>query len=107
MIELNLNEENSQASILEGGPSTMTGLPKHFCLETLLRTVPRYVIKGLDIAKIRLKKEKNTETFESPVILLYDRKNEKEAICFRRDNHFKKINYEVYNYNPETDLVYL
>jgi hypothetical protein len=96
MKNIRLKEEDSLASIDENGPSCITGVPKHFPLENLLGTIPNYVIKGLDTARICLEK---TEPFESPVLFLYDRDKDQNAVCIRREDKLGHVMYGIYSYD--------
>ena len=98
MIELNLNIEALQLSISGGSPS-------HY------RLTKNYVIRDFDNARVNLiretnkeTKERTIETFECPVIFLYDTKYKKEAVFIKRKT-LSQIVYAIYDYNPKTDLV--
>jgi hypothetical protein len=101
MIELHLKEENSFASMTEGGPSCIPGPLTQSPLESLLKSAPNYSIMGVDIARVSVDDE---EPFESPVILLHDRKTFQDAVCIRRDDKFQHIHYKLYTYKRESDL---
>ncbi len=100
MIELNLNEDNNFASIMGGGPGTSTGICEHFPLETLLNSVSDYSIRGLEEANVRID---GMAPFQTPVLLLYNKKTDESAVCLAKRNPKGPVTYKIYNYsNPET-----
>ncbi len=101
MINLNLKEEDNFASISEGGPGSITGKLNKFPLETLLESVSNYSIKGLSEAKVQIDEG---NIFQSPVILLYDKKKEKSAVCLIRRDLKGPTHYQIYNYSEPQDI---
>jgi len=99
MLELNLNIESLQL-YLSGAPLSHYRLLKK-----------RYELQDFGNARINLiteinreKKERILETFDSPIVFLYDKRNKKEAVCIKRET-LSQIIYAIYDYNPKTDLV--
>jgi len=90
MEKIYLKRENLIALIVEDNDSIEMGR----ALERLLETERDYSIKGFDVREVCF----GSESFESPVLFLYDEREKKNAVCIVKKDNSGRAVYKMYGF---------
>ncbi len=94
-LEFTFDEMDRSASIGTMG-EFKDGVPKNTALERLLRGYPEYIIRDFGGAKINISRGNGrTDSQECHVVLLYDPKTNKYALCVKRELS-RETSYEIF-----------